>query len=267
MVELFEEELNMPDRKSSKGNQLKFRRNGIWYKADYLGYEGLAEYVISKLMKYSDLSDDEFVEYDLEELTYNSQVFNGCKSKDFTGDWQLITLERLFLQLYGRGLNNIIYSVSDHTERLKVMVEQVERVTGIEDFGRYIGKVLAVDALFLNEDRHTHNIAVMVDGNGNYKVSPIFDNGAGLLSDTRFEYPLGQDCISLIDKVRPKTFGDSFSEQLEIAEKLYGQSIRFRYGYEEVCEIVEAAGQYSHDIRERVIEVVMEMRRRYSYMF
>ncbi len=267
MVELFEEELNMPDRKSSKGNQLKFKRNDIWYKADYLGYEGLSEYVISKLLKYSDLSDAEFVDYEPEELTYNGQTFNGCRSIDFTGDWQLITLERLFSQLYGRGLNSIIYSITDHTERLKVLVDQVIRVTGIDDFGRYMVKVLAVDALFLNEDRHTHNIAVMVDGNGKYRPSPIFDNGAGLLSDTRFEYPLGQDCISMIGKVRPKTFCDSFSEQLEIAEKLYGQSIKFNFGYTEVREIVDGALQYSPEIRDRVIEVIMDMRRRYSYLF
>lgn len=267
MIELFDEELNMPDRKSSKGNQLKFQRNGIWYKADYLGYEGLAEYTISKLLKYSNLGDEEYVDYDLEKLTYNGQVYNGCKSTDFAGKWQLITLERLFLQLYGRGLNSIVYSVSDHTERLKVMVDQVVRATGIEDFGRYMGKVLAVDAIFLNEDRHTHNIAVMSDYNGNYKLSPIFDNGAGLLSDTRLEYPLGQDYMSLMGKVKPKTFCDSFSEQLEIAEKLYGHTIKFKYGYSEVCNIVNEADQYSEEIRKRAIDVIMETRRMYSYMF
>ncbi len=62
MVELFEKELNMPDRKSSKGNQLKFCRDNIWYKADYLGYEGLVEYTVSKLLGLSDLEKDEFVE-------------------------------------------------------------------------------------------------------------------------------------------------------------------------------------------------------------
>lgn len=51
MVELFEQDERRIDRQSSKGNQLKWENNGIWYKADYTGYEGLAEYMISHLLK------------------------------------------------------------------------------------------------------------------------------------------------------------------------------------------------------------------------
>ena len=45
MIELFENDVKLFDRHSSKGNQLKWEKDGIWYKADYTGYEGLAEYV------------------------------------------------------------------------------------------------------------------------------------------------------------------------------------------------------------------------------
>ena len=62
MVELFENELNMPNRQSSKGNQLKFKRDNVWYKADYLGYEGLAEYTVSKLLRCSSLKAGEYVD-------------------------------------------------------------------------------------------------------------------------------------------------------------------------------------------------------------
>ena len=267
MVELFENELNMPDRQSSKGNQLKFQRDNIWYKADYLGYEGLAEYTISKLLKFSNLEKEEFVDYDLDEITYNGQIFNACRSVDFTEGWQLVTLERLFKQQYGVGLNHMIYSIDDHDKRLETMVNEVKRATGIENFGIYMAKVLTIDALFLNEDRHTHNIAVMTDGKNNYKLAPIFDNGAGLLSDTQMEYPLGQDCIALIDKVRPKTFCDDFTEQLDIAERLYGTSLRFKFDYSEVSEIVKGADHYSDEIKERVIDVIMQMKCRYKYLF
>ena len=43
MVELFEQERREEARLSSKGNQLKWKKDGYWYKADYTGYEGLAE--------------------------------------------------------------------------------------------------------------------------------------------------------------------------------------------------------------------------------
>lgn len=46
MIELFAQNIRTNDRQSSKGNQLKWENEGIWYKADYTGYEGLADYYI-----------------------------------------------------------------------------------------------------------------------------------------------------------------------------------------------------------------------------
>lgn len=267
MIHLLDSDMQDFNRQSSKGNQLKFRKGDIWYKADYLGYEGLAEYVVSKLLAFSDLRSDEYVEYELEEIEYNDSAFRACKSKDFTDGWNLITLERLFKDTYGVGLNKIIYSTPDHVERLKILVEQVERTTGLKDFGIYMSKLLTVDALFLNEDRHTHNIAVLTNGVGDFRIAPIFDNGAGLLSDTSMEYPLTRDPLEWIPKVKPKTFCDSFQEQMEIAEKLYGENLHFSFGYNEVETVVEKTAIYPEEIRRRVIDVVMEMKRRYSYLF
>lgn len=51
MIELFEQNIRTNRRQSSKGNQLKWENDGIWYKADYTGYEGLTEYMISHLLK------------------------------------------------------------------------------------------------------------------------------------------------------------------------------------------------------------------------
>lgn len=39
MVELFERFGKTDGRKSSKGNQLKWEKEGVWYKADYTGYD------------------------------------------------------------------------------------------------------------------------------------------------------------------------------------------------------------------------------------
>ena len=33
MIEMYSKELSIPERKSSKENQLKFERDGTWYKA------------------------------------------------------------------------------------------------------------------------------------------------------------------------------------------------------------------------------------------
>ena len=267
MIELYEGELRENGRRSSKGNQLKFERDGVWYKADYLGYEGLAEYTVSKLLRYSTLKENEYVDYSLEQISYNGNTYNACKSCDFSDGWTLITLERLFKSTYGTGLNHILYGMEDHADRLRVLTEQVERLTGLRDFGQYMCKLLTVDSLFLNEDRHTHNIAVLTNERKEFRLVPIFDNGAALLADTALDYPLNQDTIELMKRARPKTFCDDFAEQITIAEQLYGRQIRFRFTRKEVVEILDETQIYEKSVRDRVTEIVMQMRRKYSYLF
>ena len=72
----FEQNIRTNDRQSSKGNQLKWENEGIWYKADYTGYEGLVEYMISHLLKKSSLAENAFVCYDLEEIKYGTVIYN-----------------------------------------------------------------------------------------------------------------------------------------------------------------------------------------------
>ena len=80
MVELFEQNIRTQARQSSKGNQLKWENDNIWYKADYTGYEGLAEYMISHLLMKSSLQDAEYVLYEPEQIQYKSQIYQGVKS-------------------------------------------------------------------------------------------------------------------------------------------------------------------------------------------
>lgn len=134
MIELFEQNIRTNERQSSKGNQLKWENNGIWYKADYTGYEGLAEYMISHLLKKSTLAEDEFVCYDLEKIKYGTVIYNGVKSKNFLKeDWQIITLERLFKNFFGESLYQSLYRIPEHEERLRFLVQQVERMTGLQN--------------------------------------------------------------------------------------------------------------------------------------
>lgn len=267
MIELTDYYRKDLDRKSSKENQLKFEKEGIWYKADYAGYEGLAEYTVSRLLRYSTLTEKEYVVYDPEQIIYRDQVFNGCKSLDFTDGWQLITLERLFQQYYGKSLNNLVYSLTNHADRLKTVALETKRLTGIPDIGVYLAKMLTIDTLFLNEDRHFHNIAVMTNDRREYKLCPVFDNGACLLSDTTIDYPLGKDALTLIKKARPNTFCQDFEEQLDITEQLFGEQIHFSFGYNEVKNIVDQAENYPEEIRARVIDLIMSRRRTHEYLF
>ena len=103
MIRLEEKDLRTAAHQSSKGNQLKWESEGVWYKADYTGYEGLAEYVVSKLLRYSNMEENDYILYETEEIRYKQAIYRGCRSRNFLPDgWQLITLERLFKNLYGR---------------------------------------------------------------------------------------------------------------------------------------------------------------------
>ena len=75
MIELFEQNTRTLARQSSKGNQLKWENEGLWYKADYTGYEGLAEYMVSQLLKESSLKKAEFVLYEPEQIRYKRQIY------------------------------------------------------------------------------------------------------------------------------------------------------------------------------------------------
>lgn len=268
MIELFEQDIKVYSRQSSKGNQLKWENAGIWYKADCTGYEGLSECVVSHLIKKSTLLEDEYVVYDLEQIKYKHQLFNGVKSNDFLkSGYQIITLERLFNNYYGESLSKALSLISDYKERLRFLVEKTERITGINNFGEYVCKLLTIDALFLNEDRHTHNIAVLMKDNGAYELCPIFDNGAALLSDVSMDYPLGVDINDLIKGVKSKTICDNLDEQLDIAEGLYGIEIKFDFTEKDVHQLMENATIYSEEIRKRVEEILCLQRRKYAYLF
>lgn len=268
MITLFEKDIRTADRQSSKGNQLKWLRKGIWYKADYTGYEGLSEYMISNLLKKSSLGDKEYVLYQTENIQYGAIRFCGCKSRDFLEEGEeLITLERLFSNYYGESLYKSIYKIQDYENRLKFLTEQTERMTGLKQFGAYLCKLLTTDALFLNEDRHTHNIAVIRNESNQYRYCPIFDNGAALLSDITMDYPMGQDVMTLMENVKAKTFCDSFDEQLDVAEKLYGSHIYFTFGEKEIKNLIEKDTVYPEDVKRRMLDILMQRIRKYQYLF
>lgn len=268
MIELLESELKTFKGHSSKGNQLKWLRDDIWYKTDYTGYEGLSEYIVSVLLAKSNLRDNDFVLYDTENIKYKHSFFTGAKSADFMkeGD-QLITLSRLYNTRYNRDFTKDVWHIHDIKDRLSFLVDQVIRMTNLKDFGIYLCKMLTVDALFLNEDRHLHNVAVLMKPDGSFDYCPLFDHGASLLADTTMDYPLGVDIYELIPEVKAKTVCTSFDDALDAAEALYGQHLNFDFSKADVHKLLSEEAFYSQDIKLRVEQVINEQMRKYKYLF
>lgn len=268
MIILKDEYLKDFHRQSSKGNQLKWEKNGVWYKGDYTGYEGMSEFMISRLLQKSSLDGREFVLYNTEEIQYKNKRITGCRSNDFLDEgWQIITLERLFMQRYGTSLYQSVYRISEAEKRLKFLVDQVIQMTGLDEFGIYMNKLMTIDAFFLNEDRHMHNIAVLMNQEGQFRYCPIFDQGAGLLSDTRLDYPLEGNIYELVESVQSKTFSYDFDEQLDVSEKLFGHNLIFYFGKKDVEKIILEDAFYPEYVHRRVENLIKEQMRKYQYLF
>ena len=62
-------------------------------------------------------------------------------------NWQtrVITLERLFKNMYGKSLHQNLWNIHDASERLKYLVNNVVELTGLKDFGKYMNKLLTID--------------------------------------------------------------------------------------------------------------------------
>lgn len=253
-------EVNSVDRivssTSSKGNQIKWCINDIWLKADDLGYEGLAESVASSVLEQSNIKD--FVDYKCVRIKEvdTERVYRGCISKSFLSkNEELITLYRLFTT---HGINLDISLANLSTEqRLQYVIDKTIEFTDIKEFGSWLGLLLEFDAFILNEDRHFHNIAVVKSNNG-YRCMPVFDCGAGLLSDTHMDYPLSVPITSCINRVSSKPFSTKFNKQLKAVENVCGLHLKIN----ELKEFI--SGIYSKEEVKRVNKILKLRMKKYN---
>lgn len=252
---------------TSKGNQTKWLYKGIWYKADHMGYEALSEVVVSELLKKSNIEN--FVVYKPVEINYQGEMFRGCESNNFKEkDQYIIPLERLHRMTVGVGLAGTLVHKDETEARIKYTADFVEAETGLRDVGKYITILTEIDAFFLNEDRHTNNIAVIRnEKTKEFSLAPIFDNGLSVLSDIH-DYPIENDVYKCITEVRAKPFNISFDEQLDAAESLYGCHLKFDFTNKDVSRILAGfKGVYHDEILRRVETVIFQQMRKYSYFF
>jgi len=214
---------------SSKGNQEKWYDSvtNTWYKLDQFGYEALAETVVSILLEKSNIESATpftFVRYKMEKMHVHGRERNGCSSQNFLKpDQSLITINRLLSSHLGMPLKQKMKKFSSDKKRITYLSDITIEHTGLTEFPRYLTILFEIDALFCNDDRHLNNIAVIKHDNG-YDYSPIFDNGAGLLSNTQ----LSQMNISpkaLIVLLYARPFNTTFNRQMKTAQNLFGKQL------------------------------------------
>ena len=252
---------------TSKGDQPKWQLDGYWYKADHMGYEALAEVLISRLLKKSNIAN--FVEYDPVLIQYQGKESPGCVSRSFRDkDEMFVPFERLHRAYRGQGLATALAGMADPAERIQYTVDFIEQTTGLTDVGPYLTLLLELDSLFLNEDRHTNNLAVIRnEETKEFRLCPIFDNGLALLSDKN-DYPLDWDVYDCISRVRAKPFDTDFDAQVEAAENLYGTQLKLQFSkYDITKELERLKDLYPQEILSRAESVLREQLRKYPVYF
>lgn len=232
---------------SSKGNQLKWLIRNNWYKADHMGYEGLCEVVISALLKRSNIQS--FVTYAPVRIAFDGKEMNGCYSKNFKKkNESIVTLEHLSKQWLANSFAKELTKYPDVKDKIRHTVDFVEKVTGMKNVGAYLTTMLELDAFFLNEDRHTNNIAfILNDDTGEYRFCPYFDFGLSLMADTSVDFPLGGDIYKMIDKIQSKPFDRDFDVQLDAAQELYGEHLKFTFSNQDIEQTFNYAKEYYND--------------------
>lgn len=251
---------------SSKGNQPKWFAEGKWYKADHMGYEGLSEVVVSKLLAKTNIEN--YVTYHPTVIEYENKKLIGCYSENFKKDNETIyTLEKLFRAYTGKSLAKALLYYSEVKDKIKFTVDFIEEHTNLENVGAYLTAMLELDAFFLNEDRHTNNIAfIRNDDTEEFSFCPYFDFGLSLLSDTN-DYPIDADIYECIAKVKAKPFDADFDLQMDSAEELYGVQLKISFTENDIVNAIDECREYYDEtVRNRVQNILLARRNKFKYL-
>ena len=180
----------------------------------------------------------------MERLQVHGRERTGCSSKNFLHPGQaLITINRLLSSYLGKPLREKLVRLPSDKKRIAYLAEATAELTGLELFPQYLTLLFEVDALFCNDDRHLNNIAV-IEQNGKFDYCPIFDNGAGLLSNTQLS-PMDILPPALISALQARPFNTTFTRQMNTARSLYGmQLVMPKLTTSDIREILEPVLNY-----------------------
>lgn len=163
---------------SKLGYQQKYTspKGGYWYKEDLKGGEAFAEVLISTFLRSCNyMTSKDFVLYDFKYTSVNSFDLSTCVSPNFLQKGvQFISFKDLLSQ------------VSPLTEKLVGFDSKLDFIDSVfqqtvgQSFRFELLRLLTLDVMFRNTDRHLSNFGIILAPNGSIRFAPIFDNGLAL---------------------------------------------------------------------------------------
>lgn len=251
---------------SSKGNQEKWCDDNIWYKLDQFGYEALTEAVTSEILEKSNIESDtpfKFVRYSIEKVNVHNADRIACTSPNFLRQGEaIITLNKLLSSNIEVSLTEKLSRLTSDKKRIQYLVDATKEITGLADFDKYLTLLFEMDSLILNDDRHLNNIAV-IEKNGKFDYCPIFDNGAGLLSNTQI-YRMDIEPKGIMKSMVASPFFMTFNRELKTVRSLYGTVLKLpKLTKYEIAEIANPYLEFYPQrdraiIKDRVVQCITE---------
>ena len=218
---------------TTKGTQIKYKKDDYFYKIDKMGREGFVEYLVSVMLSYSTLDPKEYVSYECCKIN----GLSGCRSRNFLNDEEeFVTVHSLYQKYTGNSdFANYLMTKRSAEERLEEILELVDGFEiSTEEYRRYMNVLVQIDLLIANTDRHVHNYGVIMSNDGNFRMAPIFDNGRSLFTDNSNIFSACTLSGSFEEQVTAFGFPvkacfyidyTGFEEELKSIEKKYGECI------------------------------------------
>jgi hypothetical protein len=202
------EEHKILTNSGSKGCQLKYYLDGIWFKVNTTGYEGLAEVMCSLILSCSNYPD--FITYEL--CHVNGRP--GCFSENFLEkEEELLSFERVHFINTGKSLTAATMLLDSAAAKFSYVTDFFQNVIDL-DVTSYLRAIISMDFLSRNGDRHYNNLAVIKSPDG-YRTAPIFDNGDAFFSNFS-KYDPWLSIPECIEKSVAMPFSGSFEQQFHL---------------------------------------------------
>lgn len=163
---------------SSLGYQPKYTypKGGYWYKEDFKGGEALAEVLVSTFLRSCHyMTSKDFVPYYIKHNSVELFDLKTCVSPHFLQKGEQFISFKDLLTLTSFSEVNLV----DFDSKLDYIDSVFQQTVG-QSFREEMLRLLTLDVMFRNTDRHLSNFGIILAPNGSIRFAPMFDNGLAL---------------------------------------------------------------------------------------